>query len=88
MELIKLYSVKATVDQFLSFYNPESPRWDDISAVSKKLQWATMTHQTASEYLAANGVGQLFKQELVEAATRVNYGQVCCAFLNSLPDSG
>lgn len=88
MEFIKAYSVKAMIDRFLGLYTPESSRWDDISALSEKLQWISMANQTASEYFGANGVAQLFTQELVEAATRVNYGQVRPTFSDGSLDSG
>lgn len=65
------------IDRFLSLYTPESPRWDDISVFSERFQWVSMTNQTASVFLESNGVAPLFARELVEAATRVNYGQVC-----------
>ncbi|KAG0699722.1 FAD/NAD(P)-binding domain-containing protein [Suillus ampliporus] len=67
--------VQAMIDRFLGLYTPESPRWDDISAFSEKFQWVSMTNQTASDFLEGNGVAPLFARELVEAATRVNYGQ-------------
>lgn len=86
MELIGAYSVKTMIDSFLGLYTPESLRWDDLSTFSEELQWASMTNQTALEYLKANGVAPLFTQELVDAATRVNYGQVCST-LSSLDSS-
>ncbi|OAX43623.1 FAD/NAD(P)-binding domain-containing protein [Rhizopogon vinicolor AM-OR11-026] len=67
--------VNSVIDRFLGLYTPEAPRWDDLSALSQNMQWVSLTNQTASEYLKANGVAPLFSQELVEAATRVNYGQ-------------
>jgi hypothetical protein len=35
-----------------------------------------MLSQTTSEYLDAHGVSEKYSREMVEAATRVNYGQV------------
>ncbi|KAG1825546.1 Prenylcysteine lyase-domain-containing protein [Suillus subaureus] len=67
--------VQSVIDRFLGFYTPESPRWDDISVFSERFQWVSMTNQTASDFLEGNGVAPLFARELVEAATRVNYGQ-------------
>jgi hypothetical protein len=68
------------IDRFLGLYAPESPRWDDISVFSERFQWVSMTNQTTSVFLEGNGVAPLFARELVEAATRVNYGQVCHTF--------
>ncbi|KAG2129757.1 FAD/NAD(P)-binding domain-containing protein [Suillus clintonianus] len=67
--------VQSMIDRFLGLYTPDSPRWDDISALSERLQSVSMTNQTASDFLEGNGVAPLFARELVEAATRVNYGQ-------------
>ncbi|KAG2753348.1 FAD/NAD(P)-binding domain-containing protein [Suillus brevipes Sb2] len=67
--------VQSMIDRFLGLYTPESPRWDDISVFSERFQWVSMTNQTASVFLESNGVAPLFARELVEAATRVNYGQ-------------
>ncbi|KAG2070713.1 FAD/NAD(P)-binding domain-containing protein [Suillus decipiens] len=66
--------VQAMIDRFLNLYTPESPRWDDISIFSEKFQWMP-SNQTTLDYLEGHGVAPLFARELVEAATRVNYGQ-------------
>jgi prenylcysteine oxidase/farnesylcysteine lyase len=67
-------SVKDMINTYLSLYNPHAPH-TSIADVSASLNFTSLTSVTASAYLAANGVGQLFTHELVEAATRVNYGQ-------------
>ncbi|KAG2160140.1 FAD/NAD(P)-binding domain-containing protein [Suillus bovinus] len=67
--------VQSVIDRFLEFYTPESPRWDDLSVFTERFQWVPMTNQTTSVFLEGNGVAPLFARELVEAATRVNYGQ-------------
>lgn len=68
------------IDRFLGFYTPDSPRWDDLSVFTERFQWVSLTNQTASDFLEGNKVSPLFARELVEAATRVNYGQVCHPF--------
>jgi prenylcysteine oxidase/farnesylcysteine lyase len=68
------------IDRFLGLYTPDTPRWDDISVFSERFQLASMTNQTTSDFFEGNGVAPLFVRELVEAATRVNYGQVCHNF--------
>lgn len=67
--------VQSVIDRFLGFYTPDSPRWDDLSVFTERFQWVSLTNQTASEFLEGNKVSPLFARELVEAATRVNYGQ-------------
>lgn len=62
---------------FEGLYRPESPRWANISAVVSDLGWSDVTAQTTAEYFDLHGVDRRWTRELVEAATRVNYGQVC-----------
>ena len=47
-----------------------------MSAVVSALEWAPVTAQTMAEYFDQQGIDPRFTRELVEAATRVNYGQV------------
>ncbi len=63
------------VDKFLHLYDPTPPRWNNLTSVVSELDWPSVTAQTTSEYLDSHGVEGLFARELVEAATRVNYGQ-------------
>ncbi|KDQ54837.1 hypothetical protein JAAARDRAFT_37950 [Jaapia argillacea MUCL 33604] len=67
--------VKQMIDRFVELYTPESPRWSTISDLADAFQWSDMVSQTTAEYLDSNGVSKRFSRELVEAATRVNYGQ-------------
>ncbi|KAI0683508.1 FAD/NAD(P)-binding domain-containing protein [Earliella scabrosa] len=67
--------VKERVDRFLEFYQPSPPRWQNMSAVVSALEWASVTAQTMAEYFDQQGIDPRFTRELVEAATRVNYGQ-------------
>lgn len=60
----------------MGLYTTESPRWDDVADLANLFEWAEMANSTCIDYLIANGVSGLFAQEVVEAATRVNYGQV------------
>jgi prenylcysteine oxidase/farnesylcysteine lyase len=64
------------VDRYLTLYAPQPPRWDNISSLASTLGWADLTAQTTSEYLTANGISTKYVHEMVEASTRVNYGQV------------
>ncbi|KAK7064553.1 Prenylcysteine lyase [Favolaschia claudopus] len=67
--------VDTMVNKFQSLYAPEVPRWQNISHLSSILGWDELVSQTTSEYLLSNGVSNKFISELVEGATRVNYGQ-------------
>lgn len=62
------------INTYLGLYNPHAPH-SSIADISASLNFTSLTSVTASAYLAANGVNPLFTHELVDAATRVNYGQ-------------
>lgn len=64
------------ISKFLTLYSPETPKWDNITHLSSTLEWSELTSQSTSEYLQSEGVSNKFISELVEASTRVNYGQV------------
>jgi hypothetical protein len=64
------------INKFLTLYSPETPKWDNITHLSSSLGWSELVSQSTSEYLKAQGVSYKFISELVEASTRVNYGQV------------
>ncbi|CUA71609.1 hypothetical protein RSOLAG22IIIB_09699 [Rhizoctonia solani] len=66
--------VKDMVNTYLNLYRPRVP-YQSISAISSALNFTHITSVSAAEYLTDNGVSPLFVHELVEAATRVNYGQ-------------
>ncbi|KAJ6501653.1 Prenylcysteine lyase-domain-containing protein [Mycena vitilis] len=63
------------INKFLTLYSPEAPKWDNLTHLSSQLGWAELVSQTTSEYLKGEGISNLFISELVEASTRVNYGQ-------------
>jgi prenylcysteine oxidase/farnesylcysteine lyase len=63
------------IKQFLELYSLESPKWDNVSSLAESFGWTDMVSQSMSEYLEGHGVTGKFARELVEAATRVNYGQ-------------
>ncbi|CAE6414165.1 unnamed protein product [Rhizoctonia solani] len=66
--------VKDMVNAYLNLYQPRLP-YLSIAAISSSLNFTHITAVPASKYLAENGVSPLFTHELIEAATRVNYGQ-------------
>ncbi|KAF8973540.1 Prenylcysteine lyase-domain-containing protein [Flammula alnicola] len=67
--------VRTMINQFLTLYSSASPKWDSIVDLSAQLGWSEMVNSTTSDYLARQGVSQKYVTEVVEAATRVNYGQ-------------
>ncbi|KAI0354058.1 FAD/NAD(P)-binding domain-containing protein [Trametes cingulata] len=67
--------VKDMVDRFLTLYSPNAPQWSNISSVVSSLAWEQVTAETAAEYFDLQGIDRRWTRELVEAATRVNYGQ-------------
>jgi prenylcysteine oxidase/farnesylcysteine lyase len=56
-------------------YRPDAPRWQSVEDLSTHLGWKALTARTASEHFQVNGVSRQFTHEMIEAATRVNYGQ-------------
>ena len=64
------------VDRFLTLYSPHAPQWPNVSSVVSELGWADVAAQTTAEYLDLQGIDRRWTRELVEAATRVNYGHV------------
>ncbi|KAF7354883.1 Prenylcysteine lyase [Mycena sanguinolenta] len=67
--------VDSMIDKFLTLYAPDAPKWDNITHLSSSLNWTDLVSQSTSEYLQSQGVSNKFISELVEASTRVNYGQ-------------
>lgn len=64
------------IDEILALYTPSSPTWSNITDLASQLGWRSVVAQSASEYLDLEGISPRFSREVVEAATRVNYGQV------------
>jgi prenylcysteine oxidase/farnesylcysteine lyase len=64
------------VTDYLALYTPSLHTWKTVKALAEKLDWLRLTSQTVAEYFTSKGVGELFIHEVVEALTRVNYGQV------------
>ncbi|KAJ6574731.1 Prenylcysteine lyase-domain-containing protein [Mycena capillaripes] len=63
------------INKFLTLYSPDAPKWQNVTHLSSALGWNELVAQSTSEYLLSEGVSQKFVAELVEASTRVNYGQ-------------
>ncbi|KAG6837890.1 hypothetical protein H0H93_013043 [Arthromyces matolae] len=67
--------VKSAVDSYLTIYSQQSIRWHDISEVAAALGFSDMANDTAASFFDKSGVSRRFASELIEGATRVNYGQ-------------
>ncbi|PAV22226.1 FAD NAD(P)-binding domain-containing [Pyrrhoderma noxium] len=66
---------KKMIEKFVSLYSPASPSWTNISELATNMDWEDLISQSSAEYLDSQGISQLFSREIVESATRVNYGQ-------------
>lgn len=53
-----------------------------MADLATSFEWDEMVNSTCIDYLNANGVSELFAQEMVDASARVNYGQVGLFFLS------
>lgn len=66
--------VKSLVSSFVTLYSTTTS-WSSVEDVSNQLNFTGLTVQDTAGYLASQGVGADFAFEIVESATRVNYGQ-------------
>jgi prenylcysteine oxidase/farnesylcysteine lyase len=64
------------INQYVGLYSKEAPRWDNIAQLSALFGWIELTASSTMEYLLHKGVSRRYISELVEGATRANYGQV------------
>lgn len=70
--------VNDVVKAFVTLYSTplgNSP-WQDLAHLAASFGWTAYTNNTATEYLDGQGINPKFTREMVEAGTRVNYGQV------------
>ncbi|KAF5377177.1 hypothetical protein D9615_006339 [Tricholomella constricta] len=67
--------VGTVIKQFLTLYTLEAPKWDDIADLAASLGFSDLIQSTTANYFVKGGVSKRFAFEVVEAATRVNYGQ-------------
>ena len=70
------HSVRAVTDKFVTLYEPDARRWSSIEELNNALNWTELISQTGTQYFQSHGISQLFTNEMIEAATRVNYAQV------------
>lgn len=65
--------MKSSVGKFLSMYDEPVFPWKSLSKVVEDVGLLEATGVTGEQYLKANGVGELFGREIIQASTRVNY---------------
>ncbi len=67
--------MKSTVARFLKMYDePEFP-WKSLTDVATRVGLLGTTASTGWQFLKKNGVREKFGREIIQASTRVNYGQ-------------
>ena len=64
------------ISQFLTLYSADSPSWTNMTSLTEDMGWTDMVARSTAEYLDLEGISRKFSREVIEAATRVNYGQV------------
>ncbi|KAF7986244.1 hypothetical protein HWV62_38711 [Athelia sp. TMB] len=67
--------VNEIVAQFVTLYTRGSPKWANMSNLATSFGWSDIIAQSTAGYLDSQGISPKFTREMVEAATRVNYGQ-------------
>ncbi|KAK7689579.1 hypothetical protein QCA50_007371 [Cerrena zonata] len=64
------------INKFLSLYSWEySSPFHNMTEVINDMEWTPYVSQTTSEFFDLQGVYKLWTREMIEGATRVNYGQ-------------
>ncbi|KAF9270773.1 hypothetical protein L218DRAFT_889560 [Marasmius fiardii PR-910] len=67
--------VKSMIQDYLHLYSHDAPKWDNITTLATTLGFLDMTAKSTADFFQSRGVAANFVNELIEAATRVNYGQ-------------
>jgi hypothetical protein len=70
------HSVRSVTEKFVTLYETDAKSWSSIEELNNALNWTHLTSQTGGEYFQSNGVSQMFTNEFIEGATRMNYAQV------------
>jgi hypothetical protein len=64
------------IGKFVTLYEPNVKTWTSVEKLNDALNWTELIAQTGAEYFQSHGVSEMFTNEIIEAATRVNYAQV------------
>ncbi|KAH5428840.1 hypothetical protein HBI67_174050 [Parastagonospora nodorum] len=75
--------MKSAVGKFLTMYDEPVFPWKSLSEVVEKVGLLEATGVTGEQYLKANGIGEAFGREIIQASTRVNYASNL-AFIHGL----
>ncbi|RDB28429.1 Farnesylcysteine lyase [Hypsizygus marmoreus] len=67
--------VSGVIKNFLTLYSSATPKWDNIADLAATLGWSDLVSNTTADFFTQRGVSKKFTYEVIEAATRVNYGQ-------------
>jgi len=69
--------VKEMITHFLTLYTPAigTTPWTNLTTLASGMGWTDLVSSTTMDYLDAQGINGRFTREIVEGATRVNYGQ-------------
>ncbi|KAL1967592.1 hypothetical protein VTN77DRAFT_3107 [Rasamsonia byssochlamydoides] len=67
--------MRNTVNKFVKLYKPPFFPFSSLSSATVELGLHKATAATGAEFLKANGISAPFSQEIIQASTRVNYGQ-------------
>ncbi|RPA73237.1 Prenylcysteine oxidase [Ascobolus immersus RN42] len=67
--------MKSTVGKFLSFYAPPVFPFKDLTETAINAGLLETTGVTGQQYLEKNGIASKWSNEVIQASTRVNYGQ-------------
>ncbi|RMZ70527.1 prenylcysteine lyase [Pyrenophora seminiperda CCB06] len=65
--------MKSAVGRFLTMYEEPVFPWKSLSEVVERVGLLQATGVTGEQYLKANGIGEAFSKEIIQASTRVNY---------------
>ena len=67
--------MKSTVGKFLELYKQPHFPWKSLSEAAVNVGLVNVTTSTGLEYLRKNGISDSFSRDIIQASTRVNYGQ-------------
>jgi prenylcysteine oxidase / farnesylcysteine lyase len=67
--------MKSTVAKFLKMYEEPLFPWKSLTEVAMQVGLLDATATTGQQFLRSNNVGEKFGREIIQASTRVNYGQ-------------
>ncbi|KAK9467933.1 Prenylcysteine lyase-domain-containing protein [Lipomyces arxii] len=66
---------KQTLGSFLKYYEESNFPFQNLTEISNRYGLVNLTDETAYNYFTEKGISELFVDQIVQAATRVNYAQ-------------